>query len=149
MITINQIKTEIRFETAGQRLELEDMLDSREVLQKKAAKILGINMTDVSGIVILKHSIDARKKPQIFQVYTLGITLQTKELEERVVRRCRNRQVAMYTQKQYRFPVPGKQERTQRPVVIGMGPAGLFCGLMLRISARTARLQADHTGARF
>lgn len=131
MITINQIKTEIRFETAGQRLELKDMLDSREVLQKKAAKILGINMTDVSGIVILKHSIDARKKPQIFQVYTLGITLQTKDLEERVVRRCRNRQVAMDTQKQYQFPVHGKQERTHRPVVIGMGPAGLFCGYLL------------------
>ena len=131
MITINQIKTEIRFETAGQRLELKDMLDSREVLQKKAAKILGINMTDVSGIVILKHSIDARKKPQIFQVYTLGITLQTKDLEETVVRRCRNKQVAMDTQKQYQFPVPGKQERTQRPVVIGMGPAGLFCGYLL------------------
>jgi len=131
MITINQVKTEIKFDQLGQRLELADMLDSQEELKKKAAKILGINIDEVSAIEILKHSIDARKKPQIFQVYTLGITLRRKDMEEKVVRRCKNKNVVLYTQKTYHFPLSGEARTTQRPVIIGMGPAGLFCGYML------------------
>lgn len=131
MITISQIKTEIRFDNSGKRLELKDMLDNKDTLRKKAAKILGIHMTDVSDIAILKHSVDARKKPQIFQVYTLGVTLKNKSLEERAVARCKNDKVALYTPQTYRFPASGEEKLIQRPVVIGMGPAGLFCGYML------------------
>lgn len=133
MITINQIKTEIRFDKSDRRLELKDLLDSEEVLQKKAAKILSVNMTDVSDIVILKHSIDARKKPQLFQVYTLGLSLKNKRLEERTVKRCKNSNVALYTPHEYQFPTSGEVQLTQRPVIIGMGPAGLFCGYMLAL----------------
>lgn len=133
MITINQIKTEIKFDKSSHKLETAHMLDSREALMKKAAKTLGISMTDISEIVILKHSIDARKKPQIFQVYTLGITLQRKDMEEKIVKRCKNNNVTLYIQEPYQFPVleKGKLKMTQRPVIIGMGPAGLFCGYML------------------
>lgn len=131
MITIQQIKIEMKFDKANKRLELADLLDSKEVLKKKAAKILGIHMTDVSEVMILKHSLDARKKPQIFQVYTLGVTLQRKDLEERVVKRCKNHQIAIHTRKQYEFPSSGGKELAQRPVIIGMGPAGLFCGYLL------------------
>ncbi len=133
MITINQIKTEIRFDKSDRRLELKDLLDSEEVLQKKAAKILSVNMTDVSYIVILKHSIDARKKPQLFQVYTLGVSLKNKRLEERTVKRCKNSNVVLYTPHEYQFPTSGEVQLTQRPVIIGMGPAGLFCGYMLAL----------------
>lgn len=134
MITINQVKTEIKFDKSDKKLELKDILESKEVLRKKAAKILNINMTEVSDIEILKHSIDARKKPQIFQVYTLGITLKNKAAEERTAAHSRdkgNKNVALYTPPEYRFPVSGKEKLAQRPVVIGMGPAGLFCGYML------------------
>ena len=31
----------------------------------------------------------------------------------------------------YRFPEPGTQSARHRPVIIGMGPAGLFCGYLL------------------
>ena len=133
MITIQQIKTELKFDRSDRRLELADMLDSKKelqkkVLRKKAAKILGVRMTDVAEITILKHSLDARKKPQIFQVYTLGVSLQSKDLEEKVVKRCRNKNIAVYAPKQYQFPQSGGAELTQRPIIIGMGPAGLFCG---------------------
>ncbi|MDE7478871.1 MAG: FAD-dependent oxidoreductase, partial [Lachnospiraceae bacterium] len=131
MITINQLKTEIKFDKTGKKLELEDMLDDKATLTKKAAKILNIHENDVSNICILKHSIDARKKPQIFQVYTLGIELKNKCLEEKIVKRCKNNNVAVYAQKQYVFPKSGETELPQRPVIIGMGPAGLFCGYML------------------
>lgn len=131
MITISQIKTEILFGRFNQKLEPKDILDNENVLRKKAAKILGVNSTDMSEIVILKHSIDARKKPQIFQVYTLGVTLKDKGLEEKAVKRCKNKNVVRNTQKPYRFPMSGQKKLTHRPVIIGMGPAGLFCGYML------------------
>ncbi len=138
MITIQQIKTELKFDRPDRRLELADMLDSKKelqkkVLRKKAAKILGVRMTDVAEITILKHSLDARKKPQIFQVYTLGVSLQSKDLEEKVVKRCRNKNIAVYAPKQYQFPQSGGAELTQRPIIIGMGPAGLFCGYQLAL----------------
>ncbi|MDE6219783.1 MAG: FAD-dependent oxidoreductase, partial [Lachnospiraceae bacterium] len=75
--------------------------------------------------------IDARKKPQLFHVYTLGVTLKNKGLEEKTVKRCRNNNVLRNTQNPYRYPASGQKELTQRPVIIGMGPAGLFCGYML------------------
>lgn len=133
MITIQQIKIELKFDRSDRRLELADMLDSKEALCKKAAKILGVRLIDVAEITILKHSLDARKKPQIFQVYTLGVSLQSKDLEEKVVKRCRNKNIAVYAPKQYQFPQSGGAELTQRPIIIGMGPAGLFCGYQLAL----------------
>ena len=131
MITIHQIKSEIKFDESGRRLELRDMLDSKDFLRKKAAKILGVNLTDVSDVTILKHSIDARKKPQIFQVYTLGVTLKDKSLEDKIVKKCKNNNAARYAPQIYQFPVSGESRLPQKPVIIGMGPAGLFCGYML------------------
>ena len=142
MITIRQMKIELKkglkkewhqeaCDNSEQRLALEDLIDSRDVLRKKAAKMLGVNPTEVSDITILKHSIDARKKAQIFQVYTLGVALKNKGLEEKVLMRCSNGNVARYTPIAYQFPAPGKEVLAQRPIIIGMGPAGLFCGYML------------------
>ena len=131
MITINQIKTEITFDKTGKKLELNDMLDSTDILCKKAAKILGVTPAEISKISIIKHSIDARKKPQIFQVYTLGIELKNKTLEEKAAKRCKNNHVTLSSQNPYVFQVSGQEALKEKPVIIGMGPAGLFCGYML------------------
>lgn len=131
MIRINQIKIEWKPGKSENRLELAELLDGAKVLQKKAAKLLGIKPADVSEVLILKHSIDARKKPRLFQVYTLGVVLESEALEARVVKRCKNNNIALDSRRPYQFPKPGERELTQRPVIVGMGPAGLFCGYML------------------
>lgn len=113
------------------RPTLPDIIDSNAVLTQKAAKILGVKETDILTLCILKHSIDARKKPQLFQVYTVGVTLCSKKLEEKVIKRCKDKSVATYVQNPYTFPATGKIKLPFRPVVIGTGPAGLFCGYML------------------
>lgn len=110
---------------------LRDIIDSNAVLTQKAAKILGVKETDILALCVLKHSIDARKKPQLFQVYTVGVTLCNKKLEEKVIKRCKDKSVAPYVQNPYTFPAAGKIKLPFRPVVIGTGPAGLFCGYML------------------
>lgn len=131
MITINQLKSEIKW--TGKRLSVKDMIDSADLLKKKAAKTLHINETQISDIKILKHSIDARKKNQIFQVYTLGVMLTDKSLEEKAVRKCKNINVAVSNENVYKFPGPGSEKMSDRPVIIGAGPAGLFCGYMLAL----------------
>lgn len=144
MVIISSLKIQLKLSLKSSlseakttdRLSLQDILDSKEALTKKAAKILGIKPAEIASLEILKHSIDARKKPQLFQVYTVGITLTNPQSEERVVKRCKNKQVTIYTPHPYLFPSAVSAELPKaklpyRPVVIGTGPAGLFCGYML------------------
>lgn len=125
MIAINQLKIEMRF---GDKKETGH---DKALLVKKAAKLLGVNASDIKEIEILRHSIDARKKPHLFHVYTLGVGLGDEKQEEKVLKRCKNANVSAYIQKPYIFPKSGTKELNNRPVIIGMGPAGLFCGYML------------------
>ncbi len=125
MIAVNQLKTEIQFED-----DRAVAMDT-ELLQKRAAKLLGVEAAQIRETVLLKHSIDARKKPQLFHVYTLGICLRDKRQEEKIVKRCRNANITMYVQKPYVFPKSGATPLQEPPVIIGTGPAGLFCGYLL------------------
>ena len=125
MIAINQLKIEIVFR------DNKAVATDEAVLRKKASKLLGVSDTQIEKIQILKHSIDARKKPQLFHVYTLGVCLKDKQQEEKAVRRCKNANITMYEVPSYIFPKNGTKALCERPVIIGMGPAGLFCGYML------------------
>ena len=130
MIIINQLKSEMKWK--GRRLTIQEMVDEPHILKQKAARQLKIKESDIASVQILKHSIDARKKPQIFQVYSLGVKL-NKLSEEVVVKKCKNANVLISEQVEYHFPRTGTQKLTERPVIIGMGPAGLFCGYMLAL----------------
>lgn len=129
MITINQLKTELVF--GNRKLCASELPDKPETLQKKAAKLLGISTGEIKRVTILKHSIDARKKPKLYQVYTLGVELGDSRREERLVSRCKNNNIAISRQEAYLFPAVGQEKLSHRPVIVGMGPAGLFCGYML------------------
>lgn len=39
--------------------------------------------------------------------------------------------MVLNTEKPYRFPEHGQEPLCHRPVIVGFGPAGMFCGLML------------------
>ncbi len=106
-----------------------------ETLRKKAAGILNIKPMYIESVHIVKQSIDARKKPEIYFSYSVDVEL-TKELkgqEEKIVKRCKSNQVSLATDKKYEFPNAGAEKLMHRPVVVGMGPAGLFCGYMLAL----------------
>ena len=84
---------------------------SRGELENRVRKTLRLGGGEPLKIVIRKHSIDARKKPQLFDIYTvdadLGIGLNAEKKRA------------------------GSEKMEKRPVVVGAGPAGLFCALML------------------
>lgn len=132
MIVINQVKTEIIFKNQTFN-NVSEMIDNKEYLKQKVSKLLKINIHEIKSIEILKHSIDARKKPQIFQVYTLGVCLLDKIQEDKIVKRCKNSNISCTAAVNYQFPKPGTQSMIRRPVIIGMGPAGIFCAYMLAI----------------
>ena len=98
MIAVNQLKIEMRFD------DKKAAAVEEAALRKKTAKVLGIPDAQIREIMILKHSIDARKKPRLFHVYTLGVCLKGKLQEEQAVKRSRNANVALFAPKPYIFP---------------------------------------------
>lgn len=119
MIRINQLKLPLGHDR-------QDMLS-------RVSKILGIPAAEIDVLNIVKQSIDARKKPDIFYSCVVDVTVRQTgaKKEEKLVHRLKNRDVSVQSQTDYRLPDPGTGELIHPPVIIGTGPAGLFCGLML------------------
>jgi len=101
---------------------------TREELERKAVRILGIRQEDVKSLRIVKQSIDARKKDGILYSYTVEVEVSR---EGQVIRKAKDGRVGISHEDKYRFPLPGKEALPYPPVIVGSGPAGLFCGLML------------------
>ncbi|WP_417338843.1 NAD(P)/FAD-dependent oxidoreductase [Gordonibacter pamelaeae] len=107
-----------------------------------AARALGAPAAEVAAVRVLKRSVDARKKRDVHFVATLGVELVDAAAEERALTEAQARGGAgaeRGTHVRRRVPyeplaVPragaaGGAE--PRPVVVGAGPAGLFCALYL------------------
>ena len=101
---------------------------SQEALLKKAAKTLRLAPEEIRELKIIKQSLDARKKPELYYSYTVDVKT---EKEPAVVHKAKSPDVSLAQEKIYRFPSPGPEAMKSRPLIIGTGPAGLFCGLML------------------
>lgn len=99
-----------------------------EDLEKKAAKILRVGTDAIKSLKIVKQSIDARNKEEIWYIYTVDVEVLG---ETQAVKKAKSSQVAIAHEKKYRFPPAGSGSLSHPPVIIGCGPAGLFCGLML------------------
>lgn len=101
-------------------------------LRKKAASLLKITESEIESFRIVKQSIDARRKPDIVFSYVVELNLAGKESrEEKLVKKLKNPNISMAQRKEYVFPAAGEKKLVQRPVIVGMGPAGLFCGYLL------------------
>ena len=99
---------------------------------KKALKLLRLSEASVRKASVWKRSIDARRKPEIYYIYTVLVdTGMDARREEQLVKRLRNKNITVVHPVSYQFPAPGTQPMEHRPVVVGMGPAGMFCALFL------------------
>lgn len=103
---------------------------SKKELLKKIARTLGIPENEIQEYEIIKRSVDARRREGLQYVYTLGVKT---GMDKKILSRCRHKNV-MYTKKEaYQFPEPGNILLPDRPVIIGCGPAGLFCAYQLAL----------------
>lgn len=93
------------------------------------AKALKIDPKDIAKLSVFRHSIDARKKPDIFDVYTIDITLSINE--KKALQKARNKNAQLFEPALYKLPPFGDKEMTKSPVVVGAGPCGLFAAYEL------------------
>lgn len=98
---------------------------TKEDLEQRICKLLRLSKTP--SYTILRRSVDARKKPELFFQYSIDVEA---EKEDQVYKHCDRKQVMRIEKKEYHFPVQGYRGK-ERPVIIGAGPAGLFCCYML------------------
>ncbi len=95
-------------------------------LKAKAARILGIGLDAIQEFSLLRQSIDARKKSDVHYVCTVQVSA---DQEEALAQKCGG-SVTLFAPTQYAFP-PVRRTSSLPPVVVGMGPAGLFSALSL------------------
>lgn len=106
--------------------------DNTELLQKEICRKFHCGPEDILHIKILKRSIDARKKPDLYVV--LHVCVKVKK-EKDILKRCRkDKSISLYQK-----PISLKEqivyrENGERVAVIGAGPAGLFAAYYLALS---------------
>ena len=114
MIRVNQIKVFYNCNT--------------DILYEKTAKALKVKTTDIKELKIVKKSIDARKKPEIWYVYVVDVKIDN---EYAVLKKAKNPNASIAKDVTYKLPACGTLKMNSRPVIVGAGPAGLFCAYYL------------------
>lgn len=97
-------------------------------LEQKIQKLLKLPAAKEFTYRIAKKSIDARKKPDLIYVYTIDVEISD---EQQTIKKIRNKNIAHFVPKDYQIPGVKTDAHPQRPVIIGTGPAGLFCAYAL------------------
>lgn len=115
MIRIRQIKINIEH-------------NQKEHIINKIAKLLHISKVDIVSYNIVKQSLDARKKDNICYVYELDVQI---ENENGVLKKLSSKDIFATPIEKYNFPIHGNKKLKERPIIVGSGPAGLFCAYLL------------------
>ena len=100
----------------------------KEALRNAILAKLNVNPKDLIAFSIFKKSVDARKKNAIVYIYTVDASLKN---EAAILRKTSKSGITPSPDLSYQAVVPGSMSLEHRPVIIGMGPAGLFAGLIL------------------
>lgn len=114
MIRINQIKLNIN--------------QSEEKLRDKICKTLKLNDNISFDYEIVKKSIDARKKEQLMYIYSVDVVLKNIN-EASVLKKIHDNNIMLTNRTKYAFPAVS--DNSKQIIIVGSGPAGLFCGLFL------------------
>lgn len=128
MIKITQIKIPVSaFKEHARSFRFSE--EEKRIVKETICKKYHIHETELMECSILRKSVDARKRETASYVYTAVVAVQN---EKAILKRDRKHQMEIYEPAVYRSPaVTGEKKLSHRPVIIGTGPAGLFCGLFL------------------
>ncbi len=108
--------------------ELKLPLDhSEDDLKAAILQRLGIAPENLTHYAIFRRGYDARKPAHILFVYTLDVEVKN----EAALLKKNIKHVTVAPDTSYHFVAQAPQNMTERPVVIGMGPCGIFAGLLL------------------
>ncbi|MFN7251551.1 MAG: NAD(P)/FAD-dependent oxidoreductase [Anaerobacillus sp.] len=112
MLRISNIKLRADFDPSKEN----------ELLVQKIQKILKVKQSKIVSFSISKKSIDAREKHNVQLVYSVDVEVEN-EKAYLGIKDVSSIKSIEYTTK--------KTNKTIRPIVVGSGPAGLFCALVL------------------
>lgn len=108
-------------------LKVEITKDQKAEIKREIIKKLKISPGELLDYKIFKRSVDARKGERVFFVYTVDI----KVSNERKVLKNKNTKASLTPNLEYTYIKTGHEVLQNRPIIVGAGPAGLFCGLIL------------------
>ena len=111
MIRVRQIKINIEKDNLSNL--------KREVIKR-------LKVDEIKSINIVKKSIDARDKNNIYYVYELDIET---PFEEKILKK-NIKDIIKTPNEEYKIELTGTHDY-ERPIIIGSGPAGLFCAYIL------------------
>lgn len=96
-------------------------------LRSAAAKKLRLPERAVGSVKLVKKSVDARKKDNVH--FVCAVEAEIDGDERRLLAKIKDNSVQKAVP--YKYELPVAKPLSQRPVVVGLGPAGLFAGLIL------------------
>src|SRR3989339_655288 len=119
--------------------EIKLLLDEDEgLLIDKISQVLEIDSGEIINFVIVKKAIDSRNKNRIIFVYSLDVKLKnhqnlikkiklpSKDFYEKIIK------YKIREQEAYIYKIEKKSAQVKnRPLIVGSGPSGLFCALVL------------------
>ena len=147
--------------------------DGRPELEQAVRKALRLKKEETFTLEVLRQSIDARRKPYLYMVYTVAVSLSGETRERQILKQSRCRNAELWQMPEYRYSsASGRAPSDVRgvpsiaggassdagdvssiasgapsgsagapsvagtrpscpPVIVGAGPAGLFCALLL------------------
>lgn len=100
-----------------------------QALEQAIISKLGVEKTQLHSFNVFKRGYDARKKTAILLIYTLDIEIDNEAAL--LVQFSTDQHVKLAPDTSYKFVGQAPINLTERPVVIGFGPCGLFAGLVL------------------
>lgn len=112
MLRVNEVKLSLE----------QDEKDIPSIL----ASMLKISELEIISWTISRKSIDARNKTNIYVVYSIDIEVKD---EDKILKRNHRKAITKIYEEEISYQK--KLRRGPRPIIVGTGPAGLFCGLVL------------------
>ena len=102
-----------------------------DVLKKKCAQKLKINLDRIKDIKINKRSIDAREKKELYYVYEVDVKIQD---EKKVLSRTKDKDVLVTPNENYNYIIDNNLNEKSKIIIVGSGPSGLFCAYLLALN---------------
>jgi len=96
-------------------------------IRRECARLLRADPGSFGDFGLFRVSVDARRKSDIHLVCSAVLSA---ENEKKIISALPDGRAELYEPVEYTFPEPTRKSAL-RPVIVGMGPAGLFCALEL------------------
>lgn len=110
--------------------EIKLPLDHQEqALPQAIAEKLQIDVSDITSFNVFKRAYDARNKAAILLIYTVDVELEKQQAL--LAKYAKDPHVRETPDMTYQFVAQAPSELKSRPVVVGLGPCGLFAALIL------------------